>query len=95
MAKHVCTNGHTFAKSSSCPVCPICSSEAMQKKYGSAFSKIGAPAFRALDVIGITYLKQLTKYTEQDLLNLHGVGPKAVGILKETLKQKGFSLKKY
>lgn len=53
------------------------------------FPKIGAPAFRALESVGITRLAQLTNYTEKQLLELHGVGPKAIRLLKERLKERG------
>jgi DNA-directed RNA polymerase alpha subunit len=52
---------------------------------------IGNPARNALEHAGYTKLRQLTRMTEADLLKLHGVGPKAVGILRETLKAKGMS----
>jgi DNA-directed RNA polymerase alpha subunit len=52
---------------------------------------IGNPARNALDHAGYTKLRQLTGLTEADLLKLHGVGPKAVGILRETLKAMGMS----
>ena len=57
------------------------------------FPKIGAPATRALEAAGYTNLKQLTKVTEAELSQLHGMGPKALGILRETLKEKGLSFK--
>ena len=57
------------------------------------FPKIGAPATRALESAGYTNLKQLTKVTEAELGQLHGMGPKALGILRETLKEKGLSFK--
>jgi hypothetical protein len=60
----------------------------------SGFPKIGAPAERALKNAGCKNLKQLTKFTEVDLLNLHGMGPKAVGILKKEMKLKNLSFKK-
>lgn len=44
---------------------------------------IGTPAASALEVVGITKLSQLTQFTEQELLALHGVGPKAIRLLKE------------
>jgi uncharacterized protein YdhG (YjbR/CyaY superfamily) len=59
----------------------------------SDLPKIGAPAQRALQSIGITQLKQLTKVSEAELGQLHGMGAKALGILRETLKEKGLSLK--
>ena len=57
------------------------------------FPKIGAPATRALAAAGYTRLEQLTKVTEAELGQLHGMGPKALGILRETLKAKGWSFK--
>ena len=59
----------------------------------SNFPKIGAPATRALEVAGYTNLKQLTKVTESEVAQLHGIGPKALGILREALKAQGLSFK--
>ncbi len=52
--------------------------------------KISAPAQRALENENITSIEQLALYTEEQLLQLHGFGPKAVRILKE----KGIQLKR-
>jgi hypothetical protein len=52
---------------------------------------IGNPATRALEAAGYTRLKQLTNVSEAELLRLHGMGPKAVRILRETLEDKGWS----
>jgi hypothetical protein len=59
----------------------------------SDFPKIGAPATRALESVGITTLKQLTDITEEELLMLHGMGQKAARILREELKAKGWSFR--
>ena len=59
----------------------------------SNFPKISAPATRALEAAGYTTLKQLTKVTEAELAQLHGMGPKALGILREALKAQGLSFK--
>lgn len=50
---------------------------------------IGAPATRALHGAGYTRLAQLTSVTEEELLALHGVGPKAIRILREALAEEG------
>jgi len=63
------------------------------KPETSNFPKISAPAMRALEAAGYTSLKQLTKVTEAELGQLHGMGPKALGILRETLKAQGLSFK--
>ena len=64
----------------------------MQKRT-DGFPKIGAPATRALEAAGYTNLKQLTKVTEAELAQLHGMGPKTLGILRDTLKAQGWSFK--
>lgn len=47
---------------------------------------IGRPAHAALVAAGITTLKQVAKLTDKELLALHGVGPKAVRILREHIQ---------
>jgi hypothetical protein len=59
----------------------------------SDFPKTSKPAERALVGAGYTKLEQLTKISEKDLLKLHGMGPKASGILKEALAAKELSFK--
>ena len=53
------------------------------------FSGIGAPAQRALANAGYTKLSQLSKTREADLAKLHGVGPKALAMLKKKLAESG------
>ncbi|MGM0876573.1 MAG: DNA-binding protein [Bacillota bacterium] len=55
---------------------------------------IGKPATRAITNAGYNKLTQLTQVTESEILKLHGVGPKAVRILNEALKEKGLSFAK-
>jgi predicted flap endonuclease-1-like 5' DNA nuclease len=52
---------------------------------------IGAPATRALTAAGYTRLAQLTEVTEKDLGQLHGVGPKALRLLREALVADGLA----
>ncbi|WP_435820626.1 DNA-binding protein [Micromonospora purpureochromogenes] len=53
---------------------------------------VGAPARRALAGAGWTRLDQLTAVTERELRALHGVGPKAIGVLRAALRDRGLSL---
>ncbi|MEH7502754.1 DNA-binding protein [Neobacillus drentensis] len=55
---------------------------------------IGKPATRALTNAGYMKLAQFTQVTESEILKLHGVGPKAMRILNESLKEKGLSFAK-
>ena len=50
---------------------------------------IGQPATRALASIGVTTLDQVIEHSEKDLLKLHGMGPKAIRVLKEALAEQG------
>jgi uncharacterized protein YdhG (YjbR/CyaY superfamily) len=59
----------------------------------SDLPKIGKPATQALEAAGYTNLKQLINVTEAELAQLHGMGPKALGILREALKAEGRSFK--
>lgn len=73
-------------------MCPICEKE---RKPGTGFlTKVGAPARRALEQEGINSLLDLSKYTEEELLQLHGMGPSSIPKLKQALNQKGLSFRK-
>jgi hypothetical protein len=52
---------------------------------------VSNPALRALHAAGYTRLDQLTTVSERELLALHGMGPKAIGILREALQAQGKS----
>lgn len=71
----------------------------MPKNQGRAdvspFPKgVAAPAVRALASIGVTRLDQVTRFTQRELLALHGMGPKALGLIEAALKARGKSLAK-
>ncbi|MFG1941875.1 hypothetical protein [Nonomuraea sp. NPDC048826] len=54
-------------------------------EIGDLPKAIGRPATRALANAGITTLDQVAHLSDAELAALHGVGPKAVRILRETL----------
>ena len=55
---------------------------------------IGAPATRALAAAGLTRLSQVAEHSEAELAALHGVGPRAIGLLREALAQRGLSFRR-
>jgi len=57
----------------------------------SDFPKIAKPAQRALAGAGYTQLEQLSHIKESELKKLHGMGPKALSILKTALAERGLS----
>lgn len=87
----VCENGHKFYKSTDCPSCPTCDN---QNKPESGFlSKLSSPARRALNHEGIDTLQKLSKYTEKEILKIHGVGRASIPIMRALLEAEGLSFK--
>jgi len=64
---------------------------AKKKQAGDLPAKLGAPAERALSGAGIKNLKHLTKFSEAEIKQLHGVGPNAIGKLRRALADQGLS----
>ena len=54
-------------------------------------SELSAPARRALVGAGYLRLEQLTKVSETELKQLHGIGPNAIAKLRRALRAKGLS----
>jgi len=52
-------------------------------------AKIGQPAYRALAAAGLMNLEMIAQVRESDLLELHGVGPKAIRILRSAMQEVG------
>jgi hypothetical protein len=52
---------------------------------------LSAPARRALDGAGYVRLEQLSRVSESELKKLHGMGPKAINLLRSALNDKGLS----
>ena len=68
------------------------SSQESEKTHPNAASfpqGLGGPALRALASAGIRSMADLARCTEADLERLHGMGPKALAILKSALSEKG------
>lgn len=87
-----CSKGHQYYKSSDCPACPVCEQE--RKPASGLLSLLGAPARRALENKGITTAKQLSTYTEKEILLLHGMGPSSIPKLRDALQAAGLNFKK-
>ena len=80
-----CKKGHQFYKSSDCPTCPICEEE--RKPKDNFLSLLVAPARLAVENNGIMTLEQLSKYTEKEILGLHGVGKTPIPKLQKLLSE--------
>ena len=50
---------------------------------------VGGPALRALQVAGVRSMADLEGRTEAEILALHGMGPRALGILRDALAASG------
>jgi predicted Fe-Mo cluster-binding NifX family protein len=53
---------------------------------------IGRPALGALRAAGIDRLSEVARHGEAELLALHGVGPKAIRLLRAELADRGLEL---
>ncbi len=61
-----------------------------EKKTNDSFlSLIGAPAKRALENNGIGTLEKLSKFSEKEILKLHGMGKTSIPKLTAALKAEG------
>ncbi|CAM4003943.1 MULTISPECIES: RNA polymerase alpha subunit C-terminal domain-containing protein [Bacillus] len=86
-----CEKGHEYYKSSDCPTCPTCEKE---KKPKTGFlSLLSSPARNALQHHGIHTIEELSKYSEKEILKLHGMGPASMPKLRNALEEKGLSFK--
>ncbi|GAA3288634.1 helix-hairpin-helix domain-containing protein [Arthrobacter citreus] len=55
--------------------------------------RIGAPAARGLNAAGYLSLRDLADADGAELSKLHGVGPKALRIIDEALREHGLALR--
>jgi len=88
----ICPKGHKYYKSTDCPTCPVCEEE--RKPKNGFLSLLAAPARRALENEGIKSLVQLSKYSEAELLKLHGFGKSSLPKLRNALKEKALTFAK-
>lgn len=88
----ICKNGHTYVKSTDCPVCPVC--EKIAKPKEGFLALLSAPARRALENKGIHTLEMLAVYSEAEILSLHGMGETSIPKLRSLLETEGLTFKK-
>lgn len=65
---------------------------------GSANSNLppglSQPAQRALAAAGIQNLEQLSRFSEGEIKKLHGIGPRAMDLLRKAMEEKGWTFAK-
>ena len=54
-------------------------------------NKLATPAQRAILNAGISTIEQLSKYSEKEVSELHGIGKNAITIIKQTLNENGLT----
>ena len=64
------------------------------RPVGDLPNSMGKTAPRELKNAGIDSLKAASKHTEKELLAIHGVGPKAIRIMKAAMAEKGLSFRR-
>lgn len=63
------------------------------RPVGDLPDEIGKTAARELSVNGITSLQKVADHSKEELLAIHGIGPKAIAILGHALAAKGLDYK--
>lgn len=67
-------------------------SRAASPPIGDLPADLGRPATRALAAAGIRTLDDVARHTEAELVALHGVGPRAIGVLVAALGARGLAM---
>ncbi len=65
----------------------------MKKDIEQLPSGLAKPAIRALASVGIHQTEQIAQFTEQEVAELHGIGPNALKQIKIALKNKGLDFR--
>lgn len=63
------------------------------RPVGDLPNSMGKTAPRELQSAGVNSLQKASERTEKELLAIHGVGPKAIRIMKEAMKEKGLTVR--
>lgn len=63
------------------------------RPVGDLPNELGKTAPRALQAAGIDSLLKVSQHTETQLLAVHGVGPKAIRILRAALADQGLEFR--
>ena len=74
-------------------MCPICWSGYYKKQAQSDFPNLSAPALRALLNAKVTKLSHLTRFTKEQVAELHGMGPNGLSKLQAALRKRRLHFK--
>jgi HEAT repeat protein len=72
---------------------PASASAAKPAALHASLARLPQPAQRALLAEGIRTPRDLARWRLADLLALHGIGPSAVPVLREALRQEGLDFR--
>lgn len=65
----------------------------MSEQRSNDIPKLAAPARRAIEAAGIKNLNDLTKFTEAEVAEMHGIGNNALDTLRQAMAGSGLSFK--
>lgn len=89
--ERTCPKGHRYNKTSDCPTCPKC--EKARAPRSGWLSRLSGPTRSALEHAGIADRRKLARWTEKEVLALHGVGPASMPTLREALEEAGLAFR--
>ena len=64
-----------------------------RERRKKVFALLSAPARRALEHHGIYTVEKLSKYSEKEILKLHGMGYASLPKLRKDLEERGLAFK--
>ncbi|MFT4218649.1 MAG: MGMT family protein [Micropruina sp.] len=67
--------------------------DALLATTGTPLPRIGVPATRALTTVGVGYLEHLLDWSRDELLAVHGVGPRTIELIEDALAEHGWRLR--
>ena len=89
--KKTCKYGHTFYKSSDCPICPTC--EKLKEPASGFLALLSNPARNALLHHEIDTIHKLSNYTEKEIMKIHGIGKASLPTFRNALEEHGLTFK--
>ena len=87
----ICKEEHRYYKSGNCNTCPVC--ERKRKPSTGLYAGLSAPVMRVLENKNIRTAKQLSEFSEAEILQLHGIGPSSLPKLKAALVKENLDFK--
>jgi len=83
----VCEYGHRYLKSGDCLTCSTCAKD--NKPDRGFLARMSSPARNALIHEGVDTVQKLSRHSEKEILEIHGIGPASLPNLESCFSRSG------